>query len=216
MINAAKKFAEENAKFVADDQSVIMLEKAFVAGYQLATDGRELVDINFLKNLLDAEIKKTTAIQSSLKEKEKEISGYKKVIELKNDEITGYKKELKEKEKECEELKQHHTDWLEATERGDKLFQSHHKKELEELKAENEKLKAVEKALIQETNDLRMDNMTHEYNEAEGIKFAPEMNRQLVTHHLKNIREGGYYPSGDYWFQGELYWDDDAIYELSK
>ena len=112
-------------------------------------------------------------------------------------------------------MEQFYTNWEhEAKEAWRKIViykdeASRYKKECEGKEKEIAELKA-------KINELTMDNMTHEYNQAEGEKFAPEMNRQLVAHHLKNIREGGYYPSGDYWFQGELYWDDDAIYELSK
>jgi predicted site-specific integrase-resolvase len=79
---AAKKFAEENAKFVADDQSVIMLEKAFIAGYRLATDGREELEkeCNQLNSFSIAQTEVITALQSSLKEKEKECEELKAEI----------------------------------------------------------------------------------------------------------------------------------------
>lgn len=52
--------------------------------------------------------------------------------------------------------------------------------------AEIERLREVGKKLLsravkaeEENNQLRMDNMTHEYNQAEAEKFAPEFERQI-------------------------------------
>lgn len=43
---------------------------------------------------------------------------------------------------------------------------------------ENRLLNEIE-LLKEENNTLRMENMTHEYNQAEALKFAPEFERQI-------------------------------------
>jgi len=142
--NIARGFAESNRNLF-----VIGAEH----GYQLATDGREELEkeneakttyIKKLEKLIDNDIiflnEKTEQIrqlQSQCTEKEKEISGYKKVIELKNDEITEYSRNLRNAVDQ--NGKNLHGAYLELQAK---------EVELEELKAENERLKLKLRAIL--------------------------------------------------------------------
>jgi hypothetical protein len=92
----------------------------------------------------------------------KEISGYKKVVELKNIEINGWQQRISELEKENDELKvvsnSLHGLMLNGEQRGyDKAAEEFYN-QIESLKAENEGHKEIARARGEAINELQAEN----------------------------------------------------------
>ncbi len=219
-----EKAEEKNGGRPIKNYECLYAENNCLNKSQLATDGREELEkeneitvsqlretvkelqkenINYKNYTLKAIGYKDqiTALQSSLKEKEKEceeLKGWKESMISVMPPIQEIGKAINVKPGESihdkilpfiDELKKDKERWQKTTERfkaeGDKWLNKSisQSKQIEELKAENERLK--------------MDNMTHEYNQAEAEKFAPEYKRQIEEPLLAEIerlkKENEYY-----------------------
>ncbi len=127
-------------------------KQSFIAGYQLATDGREelekkvkeleeMFDTNWMEKYFIA-FDQITALQSSLKEKEGELIHHNTTINNLQNDLMEKVNQLKEKEKECEELKQGIRNAIDIKDEYKDMYYNA-AKIIEELKAENERLKRL-------------------------------------------------------------------------
>jgi uncharacterized phage infection (PIP) family protein YhgE len=198
---AAKKFAEENAKFVADDQSVIMLEKAFIAGYRLATDGREELEkeCNQLNSFSIAQTEVITALQSSLKEMEDEVAaktGYIQNLENLIDKDITF---LNEKTEQIRQLESSLKEKDQLIEKGVSLIDEGQKliddlnNSLKEKEKENDELKVVSNSLhgLMLNGEQRgYDKAAEEfYNQIESLKAENEGHKEIARARGEAINE---------------------------
>ena len=126
-IEYGNNIGNDVSELMQNDQKIdpyAITKNAFLAGYQLATDGREELEKEKIKIVEQNQIaydklwnekedykQQITALQSSLKEKDEQIEDWVKANKILL-EVTSTK--LAEKEKDCEELKERCISWAEV------------------------------------------------------------------------------------------------------
>ena len=129
-IEYGNNIGNDVSELMQNDQKIdpyAITKNAFLAGYQLATDGREELEKEKIKIVEQNQIaydklwnekedykQQITALQSSLTEKDRQ---YDLLLEKNNyivDKSIEKDKQLKEKEKDCEELKERFISWAEV------------------------------------------------------------------------------------------------------
>jgi chromosome segregation ATPase len=156
---------------------------------ELATDGREELEKENTRLKEQINVYKLY----NLSDKTNTYSISKSVVEKFRNRYTALQSKCTEKEKECEELKESAS--VKTFENMTARCNNYHdeiesyKKVISSQDSEIESLKQGLEELKAKINDLTMDNMTHEYNQAEAEKYFPEYKRQIEEPILEKLEE---------------------------